>query len=204
MNNKNWNLHVFTCLIAFMVVALCLGCSAKKEETVESQPNAETEISEAKVSSAPEPGRYYNDELGFSIVLPEGWGVKKGKKEYRVVAMSTDEGGGDRFNDRIIITRFEASHDGALDYDIERAKRIMTNIFSDMSVHDEGEINIEGRRARWYICSANFQDKELKAYQFVVSKSYVGFVITCASELDEFDSRKDVFEKTAKSFRFED
>jgi hypothetical protein len=175
---------VFTVLCSF-IIALSSSLSCKSKSTV----------------------RYYSREKGFSIEFPKDWKIEEGIMGTAILARVPQVEKGTRIKQNLNVTiqdkgKIEAdSLEEFMERQLEGIKKLKS--FKELTIHDEGYVIIDKVRSKWYICSYSFADRQVKMVVYILKKGTLFYLITGLADFKQFDIYMNIFNDTARSFRFE-
>jgi hypothetical protein len=155
--------------------------------------------------NVPDPGRYHNTEIGFSIEFHPGWEIVEGDGyEYALVeAVSPWDGDQDEFAEHISVDVEDIP--GGTDLDDYHAETVeaQAQAIPGFYVEEEGRTTIGGVPARYVIFGFESEGYHMTAIGYTVVKNGRGYLIAGLAEARTFVLYRDVFEKTAASFRID-
>jgi hypothetical protein len=157
------------------------------------------------LSACSDPSRYYNQARGYSIVLPEGWGIEVRSRGAWLLASRPSQ------KSRPVVEQITVSvrpdpQCGDLEqcfkYLWRRSKKRGTGVSKRF---EEGETTIDSTEARWVIYTSvvgGWGDSK-KVLKYVLLKDRRLCIISGSAPEEDFSTWRPLFERTAKSFRFE-
>jgi hypothetical protein len=174
------------CLAACMILTVCL-LSTCSGETIRI------------------PGRYYHDELKFSIEMPDDWEIREGDgvESSLVEAVSPWEDDEDAFSEYIGVDVEELPGKIELDELFDSMREEQAREFSYFKELDRGDITIDRQDAKYLFFEFEIPEGRNRAISYTLVKGGKGFLISCVAEASKYDRYADAFETAAVSFRFE-
>ncbi len=136
-----------------------------------------------------------------SIEFPEGW--KTSMEGSAIVALAPFEDDSDPFQEAIGVIIEERDEETTLDKfaaEILRERRAET---PSLKVIGESSAKIDDTDAKVLVCDYSEPGGEIREMNYLVVKGKIVAVISCSSQPHKFDQYRPMFEKTAKSFKFE-
>lgn len=150
-----------------------------------------------------QPERFINKEKGFSLVLPKGW-KQKTDGIAPVMALSPQEGPKDQFPENINVIVDSLPQPVPVEAVATSAIAFARKAMKDLKVLGRGSLMVEGNETRWWAFEHRVAERRLKAQQFIFVSGTRYYVITCSALPTTFARYKPHFEKSVKSFRFEE
>ncbi len=152
-----------------------------------------------------EPGRYYSDESGFSIIFPEEWEIKEGDGESTpiVEAVSPWEADSDRFSEYVSVDIEDFPVKMTLEEYFAEVRLANSENYPQYKEHDKGETEINNQEAMWTRFDVGSPEGVMSALGFVMIKGKRGYSISCVAEDAKYDSFEETFEDIVHSFRIE-
>lgn len=146
-----------------------------------------------------EPGRYYNEEAGFSVKLPAGWEVYL--SDNATMAANFKAGGNISANALITVwcPNDNLLEDAHLEDCFEKTIAPDTRSHSDISEVERGDTNIGGLKAKWQACSYTFRETRSTCLLYVTTRGRRCITISYSSAPETFDKHRDMFESITAS-----
>jgi len=149
-----------------------------------------------------EPGKYHNEKYKFSINFPQDWKVIEGEHGTVVMGVMPANNDSGIFKENInIIVDLLDNNVNVKEYvghQISEMKRLMK-----VTILENGNRVINNEQAQWFIYSYGIREYGIKAMVYVFCKNHRGYIITCISDIQTFDIKRQKFEKIAYSFKFD-
>lgn len=146
---------------------------------------------------------YKNAELGFSIKIPRSWGVSEGESGTAMAALAPYDSEADLFRENFNVVAGPLP-DGV---DIDQYFQMNINEFGRHLLYFQqniiGDARIAGTKSKWIDYSHQIGSLKLRAVIYMLAKEKKLYIITCTSEIDQFEEYKKIFKAVAKSFKFE-
>lgn len=152
-------------------------------------------------SPSREPGRFYDDDKGFSIKFPQDWETKKGVMGTVVMAFSPQEGTSDGFRENANVVVENLPQTFTLDQYTELSLSNMRKLLTDFQMQENGDTTIGGLSAKWYIYTHRAGSVTATVLQYFLVKGLRAYVISTAAEPGQFSKYKPTFEEIAQTFR---
>lgn len=151
-----------------------------------------------------EPGRYYNRDLGFSIIFPAGWEIQTMENGWLTLAVSDFESDDDDFAEVVAVDVYEQPQGYDLDNSFSDRVNNMNRNMDGFHEQERGEVTIDGERARWIIYSYYVGEaRELLVLEYLLVKGKRAYVVSGDSPTASFYDFEEIFIRSARSFRFE-
>lgn len=152
---------------------------------------------------------YENKNAGFSIQYPEDWKFREdfGKDADLgsiVFLQSPSEGKHDLFFENVHIFKevLPDSVKNVNDY-LAYSKESLPSQLSEMEILEEGKTEIDGESSRWIIFNFVNNLQRVTSIGYMFYRDGKGLVLTATSRPEDFMSKRRLFEKIAKSIKFE-
>jgi hypothetical protein len=151
------------------------------------------------------PGRYYHDEMKFSIEFPKEWEIKEGDGEESslVEGVSPWEDDEDAFSEYIGVDVEEFSEKIKLDELFDSMREDQAREFSYFKELDRCDIVIDGQDAKYLLFEFELDEGRNRAKSYTLVRDKRGYLISCVAEASKYDQYAEAFEAAAASFRFE-
>lgn len=147
--------------------------------------------------------RYYHEEYGFSVQLPNKWEKKEGASGTAIVALSPYDSTADLFQENVNVTVGELP-DGV---DLQRYFGLnmgeISRLLLNFTQHGTGDTRLGGTKALWINYSYEMGAYKLQTLIYMLEKDRNVYIITCSGEAEQFPKYEKTFQLIAKSFRFE-
>jgi hypothetical protein len=151
-----------------------------------------------------EPGRYYNRDLGFSIIFPTGWEIRTMENGWITLAVTEFESPTDPWAEAVVVDVYERQQGFTLDNIFNEEVDKMVTGAENFNEEDRGEVIIDGERARWILYSYYFNKVgDMKVIEYFLVKEKRAFILSGDAPLDRFSEFEEIFIRSARSFRFE-
>jgi hypothetical protein len=156
-------------------------------------------------NDTPQGGRYRNDEMCFSIEFHQGWEVIEGDGyEYALVeAVSPWEDEDDEFAEHISVDAEDLSR--ATDLATYHAEILeeQARAIPGFHIEEKGRTTIDAVPAEYVVFSFESEGYPMTAIGYTMISGGRGYLIAGLAQAHKFILYRDVFEKTAASFRIE-
>jgi hypothetical protein len=153
----------------------------------------------------PEAGRYYNEEMDFSIKFHPGWEIVEGDGyEYALVeGVSPWEDEDDEFSEHMTVDVEQLS--GSVDLEAYHAETVeaQAEAIPGFYVEEEGRLTIGGVPAKYVVFGFDSDGYPMTAIGYTLVSNGRGYLIAGLAQAHKFVLYRDVFQKTADSFRIE-
>lgn len=150
-----------------------------------------------------DPERFYSKEHSFSIKFPAGWNAKSGYKESIVRAENPSLLPDDNFQENMNIVSDIIPAGMSIDEYFSSGKKLLKEALPDLKVEGSGTCVIDGKQSYWFTYSYSLKPIRIKVAVYNIIRKKNLFMITCTSEEKKFNTVKEIFETSAKSFRIE-
>jgi hypothetical protein len=151
-----------------------------------------------------EPGRYYNRDLGFSIVFPDGWEIRTMENGWITLAVTEIEGPDDPWQEAVVVDVYETPGGFDLDSIFNDEVNKMVRRAEDFREEDRGEITIDGERARWILYTDRFAEVgDMMVLEYFLVRGRRAYILSVDAALGSFSDYEEVFISSVRSFRFE-
>ena len=153
----------------------------------------------------PDRGRYHNAEMCFSIEFHPGWEIIEGDGyEYALVeAVSPWDGDDDEFAEHISVDVEDLPAGTDLDEYHAETVEAQAQVIPGFYVEEEGRTAIGGVPARYVVFGFESDGYPMTAIGYTMIKDGRGYLIAGLAETPNFILYRDVFQKTAASFRID-
>ena len=165
-------------VLILIIAALLLACNEPKEE-----------------------GRFYNDDLEFSIRFPDGWSTMWDPESESWCAFSPLENDADMFYEAIGVASFEMPLRFEVEELFEEIVKATTQESSGFREKDRGEAYIDDHTALWITYTYRMPEGQVQAKTYVLTDGYRAYIITCDAEPHKFSDYQAILEHSAESFR---
>jgi hypothetical protein len=152
---------------------------------------------------APEAGRYHNDDMGFSIEFHQGWEIIEGDGyEYALVeAVSPWEGDDDEFAEHVSVDAEDLpGHIDLATYHAEILEE-QARVIPGFHIEEEGRVTLDAVPAEYVVFNFESEGYPMTAIGYTLVKNGRGYLIAGLAQAHKFVLYRDVFQKTAASFR---
>jgi hypothetical protein len=150
-------------------------------------------------------GTYHNAEMCFSMEFHPGWEIVEGDGyEYALVeAVSPWDGDDDEFAEHMSVDVEDIQ--GGTDLDAYHAETVeaQAEAIPGFHVEEEGRLAIGGLQARYVVFGFEMDGYPMTAIGYTMVKDGRGYLIAGLAESHKFILYRDVFQKTAESFRID-
>ena len=153
--------------------------------------------------SRPDPDRFYSDEYGFSIKLPEDWAVQKGYMDSVVRAENQEYSQGKIFQETVNIVADSLPPDMSIDEYHTSAKDLMKKTLPELIEVNSGTDIVDNREVFWFAYRYPLKPVMLKVVVYSIHGDNKIFLITCMAEEERFKDVKPVFIESVRSFEFQ-
>ena len=128
-----------------------------------------------------EPGRYYSNESGFSIIFPEEWEITEGDGETApiVEAVSPWEDDSDRFSEYVSVDIDDLPVKMSLEEYFAEVQLANSEDYPHYEEHDTGTIEIGSLEAMWTRFDVGSSEGMMAALGLVMLKGKRGYLISC-------------------------
>jgi hypothetical protein len=152
-----------------------------------------------------EPGRYYCEKAGFSIVFPGEWDVTEGDGVTApiVEAVSPWEDDSDRFSEYVSVDIENLQERLSLEEYFAQVRKANSVDYALYEEHETGDTEIDNRKAKWTRFDVGSSEGVMAALGFVMIKGKRGYLISCVAERSRYASYTETFENIVSSFRLE-
>ncbi|MBN2070565.1 MAG: hypothetical protein JW814_03820 [Candidatus Krumholzibacteriota bacterium] len=152
-----------------------------------------------------DPGRYYSPDKEFSIVFPDGWQVKVedsfgGSFTEAVSPWESDE---DIFSEYIGIDIEEMPQKTGLSDLFDSMVEEQAGEFDYFAEIERGDIRINGEEAKFLIFDIAMAEGKNRVISYTMVRGRKSCLISCVAEDLKYDEYKNMFERSAATFRFE-
>jgi hypothetical protein len=154
-------------------------------------------------SGAPEPGRYYKKQDGFSIRFPAEWEQKENVMGTTVMALSPAEGAGDTFHENVNVTVEALPSPMTLDEYFNLCMVNLGKLLAEGRQPEVSDATLGGEKAKRVVYQTTIGQIGVNGTLYVAVKGNRGYALTCSATPDSFDAYKARFEEIAGTFRFE-
>jgi hypothetical protein len=153
----------------------------------------------------PDTGRYHNNEMCFSIEFHQGWEVIEGDGyEYALVeAVSPWDGDDDQFAEHISVDVEDLSAGTDLDAYHAETVEAQAEVIPGFYVEEQGNATIGGMPARYVVFAFESEGYPMTAIGYTLVDNGRGYLIAGLAQAHKFVLYRDVFQKTAASFRID-
>lgn len=151
-----------------------------------------------------EPGRYYNQEAGFSIVFPSDWKLQEKFMGTTVLGLRPAVQG-DVFAENVNVVEEALSDEiQTLDVYVARATPFLEKMLTDFKSGPSASAMLSGEEARRLEYTHRMGGKlPLKVLAYVGIKKRKAYIVTCTAVPEKFNTYLPVFEQIVQSFRYE-
>ncbi len=150
---------------------------------------------------AKEPGRFYADDLDFSIKFPEGWEVYIDAYGYSVSAFSPADSENDLLYETITVSVEDLMVNVDLDEYFDAVNRTSQSELAYFELESSEDVTIGNIRAKKAVFSYVEQGETVRSTGYCIVKGNKAYLITCISDEYSYDSYAPQFAATAESFR---
>lgn len=148
-----------------------------------------------------EPGRYYADELDFSIKFPEGWEIQVEDYGYTVSAYSPLDSEDDILYETISVSVEDLMVNVDLDEYFDAVNRTSQSQLAYFDLESTETVMLGNVRAKKAVFSYYDQGEMVRSVGYCIIKGRKAYLITCISDDYSYDSYAQEFASAAESFR---
>ncbi|UCG61366.1 MAG: hypothetical protein JSV52_13755 [Candidatus Zixiibacteriota bacterium] len=148
-----------------------------------------------------EPGRYYADELDFSIKFPEGWEIQVENYGYTVSAYSPLDSDDDMLYETISVSVENLMVSVDLDEYFDAVNRTSQSQLAYFELESAETVTIGDIRAKRAVFSYVNQGETVRSVGYCIVKGRRAYLITCISDDYSYDNYAQEFASAAESFR---
>jgi hypothetical protein len=158
----------------------------------------------SKVSYVPEEGRYYNSTHKFSIVFPEGWPVEV--EDFGTTFRATNPNYKDNqlILEAITVSVEDLPYKMKLDFFYDQLFKAARSMYRDFNEIEKSKIELSGEDTYRAVYTYTDSGDRIKSMGYTLVNDDKAYFIVCVVEDDNYSKFKEIFEKSALSFRFED
>jgi hypothetical protein len=154
-------------------------------------------------SGSSEPGRYYADDLDFSIRFPAGWEVCLGEDGYLISAVSPLDGEDDMLFESISVGVEDMLVKVDLDEYFNAVNRASRSELAWFEIEETTDVQLANCPAKRAVFTYVDQGETVRTLGYCLVKGSKAYLITCISDEYSYPSYAAEFATTAESFRFE-
>lgn len=165
----------------------------------------------ANVQAQKKQNVYHNKEHAFSIILPDGWSIRSGQTPHTVVVAEDKKGAS------IVIQVWKLPKDVSYDqysdqYLQQTAKEsfndLIKNSYYNAELDDYSVTYLSNRKATRIVCKYSIRNPDssfrIKSIIFSVLGNMRMVQIICSAPVSHFKTIEKIFQRSYKSFLFED
>lgn len=152
---------------------------------------------------AQEPGRYHNENEGFSLTVPQDWDVQENVSGAAAIVWSPMTGPDDHYRESVNVAVKQLPEGMNLEAYDKKCRSILGTIATDLNIEKAITAEVGDTPARMFVYTHRTGQVNLKTLQYIMIKDGKGFVITCTAAPETYAEYKERFQETAQSFRTE-
>ena len=150
-----------------------------------------------------EPGRYYNDEKAFSIVVPDDWQQSEDFMGVDFMAMSPIKNVQDTFSENMNVITEDLGLEISLEDYYTMSIQNLDVIMDNYTITEEGAATIGGQPAKYLKYDYEVNGLKIDIVTYLTMNGKQAYVLNFGASPDTAEEFKPIFDEMVASFRFE-